>query len=169
MPSKDTEQHTRSGYLILLAIAVGSGFCAYKFGGYLVQDNEDALDVIVTLFSILAGFIIAIMTLLGDESLRAGGWRRARLDADKVRRRLDRQQQLFWLYLITLSLILASKVVKKPLIDVGHEMEKIAFGFAVTALILSFALPVALRSAQLVRIEAAVDEKRDKSGILDQN
>ncbi len=159
----------RAGYLILLAAAAAAGGMAYYFGGALVEDNSDVLDVIVTLFSILAGFIIAIMTLLGDESLRPGGWRRARLDADKVKRRLDRQQQLFWLYLITLSFILASKLVKKPLPDLGHELERISFGFAVMALILSYALPIALRSAQLARIEAAVDEKRERSGLLDQN
>jgi hypothetical protein len=159
----------KGGYLALLLVSMAAGVIAYIFGGPLVQDNSEALDVIVTLFSILAGFIIAIMTLLGDESLRLGGWRRARVDADKVKRRLDRQQQLFWLYLITLSLILASKVVKKPLPDIGHELEKISFGFAVMALILSYALPIALRSAQLARIEAAVEEKRDSAGLLDQN
>lgn len=161
--------HSRASYLALLGFSALAGVGAYRFGGHLVQDNTEALDVIVTLFSILAGFIIAIMTLLGDESLRPGGWRRARVDADKVKRRLDRQQQLFWLYLFTLSLILASKVIKKPLPDIGHELEKASFGFAVMALLLSFALPIALRSAQLARIESAVDEKRERAGLLDQN
>lgn len=159
----------RGSYLFLLLVSVCAGFLSYRFAGHLVEDNSEALDVIVTLFSILAGFIIAILTLLGDESLRIGGWRRARVDADKVKRRLDRQQQLFWLYLATLSLILASKVIKAPMPDVAHELERISFGVAVTALILSYALPIALRSAQLAKIEATVNEKRDQSGILDQN
>jgi hypothetical protein len=167
--TSDGAKEGKVGYLILLAVAVAAGGAAYYWGGALIKDNDDVLDVIVTLFSILAGFIIAIMTLLGDESLRAGGWRRARVDADKVRRRLDRQQQLFWLYLVTLSLIVASKLVAGPLVDVSHQLERAAFGFAVTALILSYALPIALRSAQLARIEDAVEEKRSKSGILDQN
>lgn len=159
----------RLSYLILLIAAVGVGVAAYLFGAPLILGNDKAMDVIVTLFSILAGFIIAIMTLLGDETLRPGGWKRARVDADNVKRRLDRQQQLFWLYLTTLTLILGARLIQTAYPAVSNELQRIAFGMAAAALLLSYALPVALRGAQVARLEAAVGKERKGASTLDRN
>lgn len=55
--------------LIFGAISIVFGIAAGWFGQDLIHDNDDARDLIVTVFSILAGFLIAVMTLLGDQSL----------------------------------------------------------------------------------------------------
>lgn len=159
----------RVAYLLLLVVAIASGVAAYIWGAPLALGNDKAMDVIVTLFSILAGFIIAIMTLLGDETLRPGGWKRAQVDADAVKRRLDRQQQLFWLYLGTLTLILGARLIQTAYPAISNELQKVAFGLAVTALVLSYALPVALRGAQVARLDAAVGKQRSNASTLDRN
>lgn len=159
----------RVAYLLLLVVAIASGVAGYFWGAPLALGNDKAMDVIVTLFSILAGFIIAIMTLLGDETLRPGGWKRAQVDAEAIKRRLDRQQQLFWLYLGTLTLILGARLIQTAYPAISNELQKVAFGLAVTALVLSYALPVALRGAQVARLDAAVGKQRNSASTLDRN
>lgn len=159
----------RVAYLALLFVAAACGVAAYIWGAPLIRGNDKAMDVIVTLFSILAGFIIAIMTLLGDETLRPGGWARARVDADAVKRRLDRQQHLFWLYLGTLTIILASRLIQTAYPSISNELQKVAFALAVVALVVSYALPVALRGAQVARLDAAVGKQRSNAPPLDRN
>jgi hypothetical protein len=159
----------RAAYLSLLVIAALVGFAAYRFGGPLIVGNEKAMDVIVTLFSILAGFIIAIMSLLNTDALRPGGWKSVQSDTELVRRRLDRQQQLFWLYLATLTFILVSRLVPKSLVDLSNELQRVSFGFAAAALILSYALPVVLRGVQVARLEASVTKEKKKASILERN
>jgi hypothetical protein len=159
----------RASYLGLLVLAAVVGGTAYVFGGPLIIGNEKAMDVIVTLFSILAGFIIAIMSLLNTDALRPGGWKRVKEDTVLVKRRLDRQQQLFWLYLTTLTLIIVARLIPKSEQDVSHELQRIAFGFAAAALVLSYALPVVLRGVQVARMEASVEKQRKAASILDKN
>ncbi|WAC60791.1 hypothetical protein [Brevundimonas sp. SL130] len=159
----------RVAYVSLLVIAAFVGFAAYRLGGPLILGNEKAMDVIVTLFSILAGFIIAIMSLLNTDALRPGGWKRVQNDTELVRRRLDRQQQLFWLYLATLTFILGSRLVPKSQVDLSNELQRVSFGLAAAALVLSYALPVVLRGVQVARLEANVTKEKKKASILERN
>lgn len=158
MPSR-----AQASYLLTLGVASAAGILSWLFVAPMAVDNEKAQDILVTLFSILAGFIIAIMTLLGEQSLRLGGWSRTRIDADANRRRLDRQQQLFWLYLLTLSVILAGRLLHAKHAQLSAEMQRAGFAMASAALVISFVLPAALRGAQVARMDAAVEKERDKS------
>ena len=60
------------GRLIFIAITVPLSIAAGVFGQPLLHGNEDAVSVIVNVFSILAGFLVTIMTLLGEPSLFRG-------------------------------------------------------------------------------------------------
>ena len=51
--------------LRFLLIACISAFLAWK-GQPFVHGNEKAVDLVVNVFAILAGFLIAIMTLFSD-------------------------------------------------------------------------------------------------------
>lgn len=156
----------RIRYLSLLIFSMGAGVSAYIFGGDYIVNNEKAQDVVVNLFSILAGFIIAIMTLLSDASLRPGSWGRMRGDAEVIRRRLDRQQYLFWLYLVTLSVVLTGRLLQAKSPELSSAVQKAGFGLAVMSLVLSFALPVVLRSTQVARMDAAVTKSKEQSSRL---
>lgn len=58
----------RIGLPITFALAVLSAY----FLQPLVSGNKDAINTIVTVFSILAGFLIAVITFIGAPSSKAG-------------------------------------------------------------------------------------------------
>ncbi|WP_339897881.1 hypothetical protein [uncultured Gilvimarinus sp.] len=148
---------------LLLWGALGSYFCQP-----LVHGNSEAINVIVTVFSILAGFLVAVITLVGDpKSLPSGGWQVARLGSDLTYNRLIRHKWLFKFYLITLFLIFSSILIKNkyPSIQVG--LEYVYMFFASISCFLSFKLPRALIELQQERIEHEIEERRKKEGIND--
>ena len=57
--------------LVKLAIALGvAGFIGYRFQP-MVSNNPDAVNTVVTIFSILAGFLIAVITFIAEPTLQA--------------------------------------------------------------------------------------------------
>ena len=150
---------------VALALGIASGW----YGQDLVHDNEKARDVIVTVFSILAGFLIAIMTLMGDQSVLPGSWRIAKAEGDKIRLKLIRQKWLFYFYLVTLSLIFVHTLVEKKCPQVAEWVERGYFGFAVTSFILSFKLPSTLMSVQTDRINAVIGARKEQASKLEKN
>lgn len=158
-----------SAYLLFGIFSVAMGFAAGVCGFDLIHKNEKATEVIVTVFSILAGFLIAIMTLLGDASLLPGGWKLAESRRKAISAKLIRQKWLFYLYLMTLSVIFASSLLNAKYPIVSECLERIYFGLAVTAFFLSFRLPASLMAVQLDRVDAVIGARREKAGSLDQS
>lgn len=141
-------------------------FLASWFGQPLIHGNQDAINVIVTVFSILAGFLVAVITLVGDpKSLPSGSWQVARLGSDLTYNRLIRHKWLFKAYLITLFLIFFSIVVKSKFTKTQIILEYIYMFFASISCFLSFKLPTALMELQRERIEHEIEERRKKEGI----
>lgn len=152
---------------IKYAIAVAMWGC---LGSYLakplIEGNQDAINVIVTVFSILAGFLIAVITLIGDpKSLPSGGWQIARIGSDLTYNRLTRQKWLFYIYLVALVLIFVSMLVKTKFQDANHWVEYVYLFFSIVAFILSFKLPSTLLELQRERIEQEISERRRAEGI----
>ena len=66
------------------------------FGQPLIHGNDTAINVIVTVFSILAGFLVAIIAIIGDPLLMPSGtWRVAEGARSKTIQRLTRHKYLF--------------------------------------------------------------------------
>ncbi|WP_448213536.1 hypothetical protein [Colwellia sp. MEBiC06753] len=153
--------------LYALIVIVISVLVAY-FGQPLIHGNQDAINVIVTVFSILAGFLVAVITLVGDpKSLPAGSWQLARLGSDLTYNRLNRHKWLFKGYLTTLFLIFVSIVVKNKYPITQVYLEYVYLFFASISCFLSYRLPSALMELQKERIEHEIDERRKKEGIKD--
>ena len=145
-----------------LAFAVVVGIAASLWCQPLVHDNKDAHDVIVVLFSILAGFLVAIMTIVGDPSTyRTVNWRSHERIRKTVFARLARQKYLFYLYIATLGLLFASVLAGKRYPQVTVWAEYVYVGLAVTAFLLSIRLPAMLMRIQLDRHDEIIDEKRN--------
>ncbi|QOR37145.1 hypothetical protein HNO52_00480 [Billgrantia diversa] len=141
-------------------------FLASYFGQPLIHGNQDAINVIVTVFSILAGFLVAVITLIGDpKSLPSGGWQMARLGSDLTYNRLVRHKWLFKGYLITLFLIFSSIVVKGRFPTTQVILEYIYMFIASISCFISFKLPSALMELQKERIEHEIQERRKQEGI----
>ncbi len=152
---------------LAVAITLWGGIFAY-YAKPLIADNQDAINVIVTVFSILAGFLVALITLIGDpKSLPSGGWQIARLGSDLTYNRLVRQKWLFFIYLIALALIFISMLLKKSFPEVNCIIEYVYLFFSSVAFLLSFMLPSTLMDLQKERIEQEIAERRKAEGIKD--
>lgn len=145
------------------------GVAGSYLGQPLIHGNQDAINVIVTVYSILAGFLIAVITLIGDpKSLPSGGWQIARLGSQQLYNRLLRQKWLFKAYLITLFLIFISILIKDKYTLVQVVLEYIYIFFATISCVLSFKLPATLIELQQERIEHEISERKKREGISEE-
>ncbi|MCV0371688.1 hypothetical protein [Filomicrobium sp.] len=151
------------------ATCVLAGVAVFLWGGELIRGNERATGVIVTVFSILAGFLIAVMTLLGDQSMLPGSWRFASVYKTRIRAKLTRQKWLFCLYLVTLAIIFVSSLLGEKHQEVLVWLERVYFGLATTAFTLSFRLPWTLMAIQMDRLDAVVESRRAGSPKIEKN
>ena len=156
-------------YLFYGLTSVIAGVLVAMFGERLFSGNEEATQVIVTVFSILAGFLIAVMSLLGDQSIIPGSWKMSEASKSQIRNKLTRHKWLFYLYLSTLAVIFVSTLLKKEFPDWNNKLERVYFGLATTAFLLSFRLPSSLMSVQMDRVEAVVGMRKKKSSKLDRS
>ena len=70
-----------------------------------------ALDVLVNIYAILAGFLIGIIALIGDPaSLPSGSWRIAEASTKNTFRSLKGTRNLLYVYLVTLFCIFLYKL-----------------------------------------------------------
>ncbi|WP_447077817.1 hypothetical protein [Shewanella algae] len=147
-------------------VVVAIGACSGYLGQPLIHDNHQASGVIVNVFSILAGFLVTVMTLLGEPSLfRGRSWRSDAVRKSNVYRRLVRHKWLFILYLLVLGTVFVATLITKkyPESSTVIWLERIYLGLAAIAFILSLILPHRLMSLQLSRFDEMIDSKK-KSG-----
>ncbi|TCJ25415.1 hypothetical protein E0X81_05995 [Halomonas sp. GDM18] len=146
------------GFLVVIALA---SVAAY-YGQPFISKNQDSADVLVNVFSILAGFLVAVMTIMGEPVYyRRKTWRYNKVARDNYMRSLTKHKDLFYAYLITLSLIFASRLVP----DKDYECLRTWFErgfmfFATIAFIYSFFLPNKLMAKQLEKYDEQVEEKK---------
>ena len=74
---------------------------------------------------------------------------------------------MFYLYLVTLGLILTASLVKNDFPVFVTWLERIYLGTAITAFILSLGLPSALMNIQVARHDQITSAKRKEVGIKD--
>ncbi len=150
-----------------VAICLYSGLGAF-YGQPYIHGNSEATNIIVTVFSILAGFLVAVITIIGDPSaLPSGSWRLARLSSDQVYIRLTRHKLLFLVYLLTLLLIFLNSLIKGEFPAFELWTERIYLFLAIAAFTLSFQLPSALMDLHTERIEHEITARRKLEGITD--
>jgi hypothetical protein len=140
------------------------------YGQPLVHGNAEASRIIVTVFSILAGVLITIMTLLGEPGLYRGrSWRSDAVRRSNVYRRLTRQKILFSLYLITMALIFIASLFKGDYgnVVVLRYIEFAYLSLACMAFLMSLTLPGRLTSLQLARFDEMVDARRKPGTVHD--
>lgn len=142
-----------------------SGLAAY-YGQPLIHSNEQAIELIVTVFSILAGFLVAIIAIVGDPVLLPPGtWRAAEMEREKISRRLIRHKWLFILYLTSLLLIFLSLLLKNQCSPAVIWLERGYMFLGVLAFTLSLHLPGTLMKIQRERIDAVIEHRRKDDGI----
>lgn len=149
--------------IILFAASIVLSALVGWLGQPFVHGNDEARGVIVNVFSILAGFLITVMTLLGEPGLYRGRtWRSDAVKRSNVYQRLVRHKWLFITYLLVLGLVFVTTIVAKRYPDdiAVLQLERIYLGLATMAFILSLMLPSRLMSLQLARFDELVDSRR---------
>ncbi len=147
------------GFALAAVVSCVAGW----YGQPMVHGNAEAARVIVNVFSIMAGVLITIMTLLGEPSLYRGrSWRADAVRRSNVYRRLVRQKILFTLYLVTLALVFLSNLFKGEYsnLTVLRYIEFTYLSCACMAFILSMTLPGRLTGLQLARFDEMVEARR---------
>ncbi len=141
-----------------LAVAIGVSAAVGYFFQPMVANNTDAVNTVVTIFSILAGFLIAVITLIAEPTLKqAKNWQELQLMKKTVQRKLFRQKLLFFLYLITLGVALGTFLVPDAQAELRRWLETVFLGLATFVFLASFDLPGALMKIQMERYEAEMD------------
>jgi len=131
----------------------GAGIASGYFGRDWIVNNSDAINLIATIFSVLAGFLIAVMALIADErAIAMKGRRFAHFEGKNIRARLVRHKHLFQLYLVIM--LLAFLVTLKLGIParVSDLMHQTMLGLSVMAFLLSFSLPSQIMSEYLRKL-----------------
>ncbi len=147
-------------------VAVCVGTAAAYYGQPLIHGNSQAINIIVTVFSVLAGFLVAVIAIVGDPALLPpGSWRAAEMERSKLNGRLGRHKALFMTYLITLGLIFVSLLLNggSPCLIIWIERAFLfvgGFGF-----LLSLLLPGVLIEVQRERIDLVIEHRRHADGI----
>lgn len=145
------------GILILVSISA-SIYIGCKFG-YLLSENDQALGAITTIFSILAGFLIGIITLIAEPTLaKLDNWKDVKPSQNKIRKKLIRQQMVFYVYLISLTLAIFLQTFSKEEFLHIHLIEKALMSLTTFALLLSFTIPSALLKLQSERFDLLFDQ-----------
>lgn len=135
------------------------------FGKPLASGNTEALRILVMAFSILAGFIIAAITMSGDPKLLyPGSWRIASEHKGQLKRALRRYQMLFYVYLIVIVVAFLVTLLGAGAADslLVHWLERIAIGLGFAALFWSFGLPTSIIRIQLLRFDEEINTRRDE-------
>lgn len=153
-------------FLIFCALLAVAAAC---FGQPFVGNNADLVVVIVTVFTVFAGFLIAVITVLGDPALIPdGSWRIAEARRKNIERRLQVNVWLFIVYLITIGLLFAGVLVQKAFNEhavIRIWIERLYLFFGVFSFLLSFALPISLMKLQRARVDAEIERRRAREGL----
>lgn len=156
---REIDWHRLGTLTAVLAASAAVGW----YGQPFVHGNEEARGVIVNVFSILAGFLITVMTLLGEPGLYRGRtWRSDAVKRSNVYQRLVRHKWLFITYLIVLALVFITTIAAENGPDSAAVtcLEGLYLGFATFAFIYSLMLPSRLLNLQLARFDELVDSRR---------
>lgn len=129
------------------------GFAAAYYGKDWIVGNKEAVSLIATIFSVLAGFLVAVMALVADERfINKRNASIAHFESKALKARLIRHKLLFQLYLIVMLLAFAVtlKLGLPPRVSAG--LEQVMLGLSVFAFLVSFSLPSQIMSEYMRKI-----------------
>jgi hypothetical protein len=145
------------------------GMVSAYFAQPYMHHNADAILIIVTVLTVFAGFLIAIITILGDPiMIPDGSWRVAEGGRDRMEQRLYTHITLFVLYLVTIGFLFAGVILDKAIAEESALklwIERFYLFLAVTSFLFTFALPASLMDLQRLRYDAETERRRRRDGI----
>lgn len=151
---------TIRNWAFIIASAVLSVWLGSKYGTTL-RGSEAALSGIVSVFSILAGVLVAVISIVGDPSmLLSGNWRLGFTHAEATQIRLARYAHLIFIYIMILILVLAATLLKDSGVKGYDLVYQVLFALTSFALLMSLPLPYGLMSIQRERMTEEVKRRK---------
>lgn len=130
--------------------------------GDRLTNGADVLSFIATIFSILAGVLIAVISILGDPSMLLDqSWRHSYLSATETQRKIHRQTDIFIVYVVLLISLFVF-MLADPKASSFWYIQHMTFFLTVLAFIASLTLPYSLRAIQKTRLEKAIEQIKGK-------
>lgn len=158
----------RKAPLAILASAIAGAIGAYYAEPYVGEDS-DIITIVVTIFSVFSGFLIATIAIIGDpRMIHEGSWRVPEATREKIQRRLSWHVSLLFIYLLTLAFLFSGVILKKalPSNNIFNQLVEGSYlFFGITGFLLTFALPLALRKMQQEMYDAEIERRRAREGI----
>lgn len=143
-----------------VAICLVSGTAAW-FLQPTYHGNANAITVAATVFSVLAGFLIAVIAITADErSLRGRNWRQDVGYLELIRGDVRRQRNMFVLYLLVLLLVFVGSMDLPWPVFAQVWLERVLLFLAVGALLVSFRIPGYLMRRHVARLEELIRERQ---------
>jgi magnesium-transporting ATPase (P-type) len=157
------ENRKQTDWWRLTQIAVAillSSFIGHRFQP-MVANNPDAVNTVVMIFSILAGFLIVVITFITEPIIKqARNLSELQIMKNTVRNKLIRHKILFYLYLLTLGLSLVMHLTPPQMLDLLKWLQTVFLGLATFVFFVSFSLPGSLMKIQMDRYEVALEDSR---------
>jgi hypothetical protein len=153
-----------SCFKVVVAIAlIFSAAAAAYFFQPRYHANDEALASLVSIFSILAGFLAAIMAVVAnDRALKGRTWRHDSFYLLEVKKELSKHQLLFYMYLITLALAFFCQLGKETAWPLQEWFERLLMFIAFLSMCMSFALPARLTKRQVQDLEKVISDRMEK-------
>ncbi|TAM34927.1 MAG: hypothetical protein EPN56_12190 [Rhodanobacter sp.] len=134
---------------------------------WLVQpsyhNNANAILVVTTVFSVLAGFLITVLAITADErSLRGSNWRQDTVYFELIKKDLRRHRNMFYLYLIVLVFAFVGSLDVLWPAAWQHWVERALLFLAALAMFWSFRIPGYLMRRHMEALERRITERREK-------
>lgn len=151
----------------LILVVLLSGWLACMAQPF-VHGNEKAVDLIINVFAILAGFLIAIMTLFSDMQFdQDANWRKLELARNLQEQRYLKHSWLFYTYLLVLVCVFMVVLLNHHPAYQNSALiiwcERAYLFCACVSLFYSFFLPSKLTQIQKERMKQLIEEKKPKS------
>lgn len=150
-------------FAFLFSCIIGGLLAAYYAQPY-ADGNSDAVMIVITVITVFAGFLIAIIAVIGDPAMiPEGSWRIAEGGRTKIEQQLVKHTVLFIFYLITIGLLFVGVILSKAFEGESEWkvwIERAYLFCGVTSFLLTFALPFSLFRMQRDRYDKETERRR---------
>lgn len=150
--------------IIFFITCVAVGAIASCLAQPYANDNSDVVTILITTYTVFAGFSIAIISIIGDPAaIPKGTWRTAEGRRQRMEQRLNLHVFFFVIYLLTIGLLFIGVLTRKGLPDTSMAriwVERLYLFFGISSFLLTLSLPFALRNIQRMRYETETENRR---------
>jgi hypothetical protein len=157
--------------VVFLSFCAATSYFSAHYGAPLVRNNSDIITIIITVMTVFAGFLVAIISVLGDPAMiPKGSWRIAESRHKNLENVVIRTTAIFYLYLISIAFLFIGVLLEKSdekvvANSVKTWIEFLYLFFSVFSFFVTLSLPRIVARIQMARSEAEIEARRVAEGI----